>query len=157
MEKDTLYKFFDGKASQEEKKAVRAWLEATPQNEKRLFREREFFDAMILSGKTRTATSKKKSRPFYLAIMQEAMKVVAIFAIVITCGVYFYQSEIRKINQSISTITVPAGQRVNLALPDGTSVWLNARSKMSYPAAFTGDKREITLDGEAYFEVSHNT
>ena len=34
MEKDTLYKFFDGKASQEEKKAVRAWLEATPQNEK---------------------------------------------------------------------------------------------------------------------------
>ena len=134
MEKDTLYKFFDGKASQEEKKAVRAWLEATPQNEKRLFREREFFDAMILSGKTRTATSKKKSRPFYLAIMQEAMKVVAIFAIVITCGVYFYQSEIRKINQSISTITVPAGQRVNLALPDGTSVWLNARSKMSYPA-----------------------
>lgn len=157
MEKDTLYKFFDGKASQEEKKAVRAWLEATPQNEKRLFREREFFDAMILSGKTRTATSKKKSRPFYLAIMQEAMKVVAIFAIVITCGVYFYQSEIRKINQSISTITVPAGQRVNLALSDGTSVWLNARSKMSYPAAFTGDKREITLDGEAYFEVSHNT
>ena len=62
MEKDTLYKFFDGKASQEEKKAVRAWLEATPQNEKRLFREREFFDAMILSGSTKVAGMEKKSR-----------------------------------------------------------------------------------------------
>ena len=156
MKKDTLYKFFDGKASSEEKKAVRTWLEATPQNEKELFREREFFDAMILSGKTQTASSKKKIRPFYLKAMYEVLKAAAIFVIVITCGTYFYQSEIRKIGQTMSTITVPAGQRVNLALPDGTSVWLNARSKMSYPAAFTDDKREITLDGEAYFEVSHN-
>lgn len=156
MEKDILYKFFDGKASPEEKKTVRAWLEATPQNEKELFREREFFDAMILSGKTQAITSKKRIRPFYVRAMQEIIKIAAIFAIFITCGIYFHQSEIKKIGQTISTITVPAGQRVNLALPDGTNVWLNARSKMSYPAAFTGDQREITLDGEAYFEVSHN-
>ena len=50
MEKETLYKFFDGKASREEKEAVRIWLESSPENEQELFREREFFDAMILSG-----------------------------------------------------------------------------------------------------------
>ena len=55
MEKETLYKFFDGKASREEKEAVRIWLESSPENEQMLFREREFFDAMILSGSTKSA------------------------------------------------------------------------------------------------------
>ena len=57
MEKETLYKFFDGKASREEKEAVRIWLESSPENEQMLFREREFFDAMILSGSTKSAGS----------------------------------------------------------------------------------------------------
>ena len=84
------------------------------------------------------------------------MKIAAVFAITVACGTYFYKSEIRKIGEAMNTIKVPAGQRANLTLPDGTNVWLNARSEMCYPAAFTGNKREITLDGEAYFEVTHN-
>ena len=55
MEKETLYKFFDGKASREEKESVRIWLESSPENEQELFKEREFFDAMILSGSTKVA------------------------------------------------------------------------------------------------------
>ena len=155
MEKETLYKFFDGKASREEKEDVRIWLESSPENEQMLFREREFFDAMILSGSTKSAGTEKKSRPFYRTVLFEAMKIAAVFAITIACGTYFYKSEIRKIGEAMNTITVPAGQRANLTLPDGTNVWLNARSEMRYPAAFTGNKREISLDGEAYFEVTH--
>ena len=155
MEKETLYKFFDGKASREERETVRAWLESSPENEQELFREREFFDAMILSGSTKAAVTEKKSRPFYRTVLFEAIKIAAVFAIAIACGTYFYKSEIKKIGEAMNTITVPAGQRANLTLPDGTNVWLNARSEMRYPAAFTGNKREITLDGEAYFEVTH--
>ena len=121
-----------------------------------LFREREFFDAMILSGSMKSAGTEKKSRPFYRTVLFEAMKIAAVFAITVACGTYFYKSEIRKIGEAMNTIKVPAGQRANLTLPDGTNVWLNARSEMCYPAAFTGNKREITLDGEAYFEVTHN-
>ena len=156
MEKETLYKFFDGKASRAEKEAVRTWLESSPENEQELFREREFFDAMILSGSMKAAGMEKKSRPFYRTALLEAIKIAAVFAITVACGTYFYKSEIRKIGEAMNTITVPAGQRANLTLPDGTNVWLNARTKMRYPAAFTGNKREITLDGEAYFEVTHN-
>ena len=145
MEKETLYKFFDGKASREEKEAVRIWLESSPENEQELFKEREFFDAMILSGSTKVAGMEKKSRPFYRTVLLEAIKIVAV-----------YKSEICKIGEAMNTITVPAGQRANLTLADGTNVWLNARSEMRYPAVFTGNKREITLDGEAYFEVTHN-
>ena len=156
MEKEILYKFFDGKASREEKEAIRIWLETSEENEQELFREREFFDAMILSGDTGKTTKEKKSRPFYLTAILEMVKLAAVLAIAITCGTYAYKSEIKKIRQAMNTITVPAGQRVNLTLPDGTNVWLNACSEMKYPAAFTGDKREITLNGEAYFEVTHN-
>lgn len=156
MEKETLYKFFDGKASREEKEAVRIWLESSPENEQELFREREFFDAMILSGSTKSAGEEKKSHPFFRTVLFEAIKIAAVFVITVACGTYFYKSEIRKIGEAMNTIKVPAGQRANLTLPDGTNVWLNARSEMRYPAVFTGNKREITLDGEAYFEVTHN-
>ena len=59
-------------------------------------------------------------------------------------------------NVAMQTITVPAGQRVNLDLPDGSNVWLNAGTTMKYPVSFMKGKREVILDGEAYFEVAHN-
>lgn len=156
MEKETLYKFFDRKASPNEKEAIRVWLKASPENEKELFKEREFFDAMILSNFDKEIAKEKKARPFYRAVLFEVMKYAAFLVIAIACATYFHKSEIEKISQTMNTITVPAGQRVNLTLPDGTNVWLNARSELKYPAVFTGEKRKIMLDGEAYFEVSHN-
>ncbi|TDW99941.1 FecR family protein [Dinghuibacter silviterrae] len=48
------------------------------------------------------------------------------------------------------------GTRTNLLLPDGTSVWLNAGSNLSYPPAFNGKNREVVLEGEAFFDVAKN-
>jgi transmembrane sensor len=59
-----------------------------------------------------------------------------------------------KILQHNQTVIVPAGQRVQLVLADGTKVWLNSKTTFTYPAALSADKnREVTLNGEAYFEV----
>lgn len=52
-------------------------------------------------------------------------------------------------------LTVPAGQRMQLKLADGSMVWLKAGSKLRYPASFTGNTRELFLEGEAYFDVTH--
>jgi ferric-dicitrate binding protein FerR (iron transport regulator) len=48
------------------------------------------------------------------------------------------------------------GSRSYIELPDGSKLWLNAGSKVQYAAAFAGGKRELTLSGEAYFEVKHD-
>jgi len=55
---------------------------------------------------------------------------------------------------SQNTMTTPRGRKFRLRLPDGTGVWLNAASAISYPTAFTGNTRTVTLTGEAYFEVA---
>lgn len=162
MDKETLYKFFDGMASSEEKEAVRRWLEVSPRNEAELFKEREFFDAMLLSGSVDGWKEDKKNGlkigkvSFVGPFIREVLKIAAVVAVTIACGLYFYLSEKKEMQLAMNTIIVPAGQRVNLELPDGTTVWLNARSEMKYPAVFSGTKREIKLDGEAYFDVSHN-
>ena len=57
-------------------------------------------------------------------------------------------------NTIYNTITTPRGGEYNLQLPDGTQVWLNALTTLKYPVNFEFDTREVSLDGEAYFEVA---
>ncbi|MDB5150711.1 MAG: hypothetical protein JWQ57_4731 [Mucilaginibacter sp.] len=48
------------------------------------------------------------------------------------------------------------GQTVNFTLADGTKIWLNAGSKLTYPETFRGEKREISFEGEAFIDVAHD-
>ncbi|MGF7039633.1 FecR family protein [Mucilaginibacter lappiensis] len=55
-----------------------------------------------------------------------------------------------------NTLSTPRGGQYQLKLPDGTRVWLNSSSSISYPIEFTGNERRVKLTGEAYFEVAKN-
>lgn len=55
-----------------------------------------------------------------------------------------------------NTITTPRGGQYQVVLPDGSAVWLDAASSITYPSAFVGNKRQVRLSGEAYFEVAKN-
>ncbi len=55
-----------------------------------------------------------------------------------------------------NTITTPRGGQYQLALPDGSKVWMNNASSIKFPVAFSGNTREVVLSGEAYFEVAKN-
>jgi transmembrane sensor len=59
-------------------------------------------------------------------------------------------------NNMMLSAATNRGQTYQFTLPDGTKVWLNADSKISFPSRFTGKERKIILNGEAYFAVKHN-
>jgi hypothetical protein len=55
---------------------------------------------------------------------------------------------------AMNQVVVPYGKKSFLELADGTKVWLNAGSKLAFPARFQGSKREVFLEGEAFFDVT---
>lgn len=58
---------------------------------------------------------------------------------------------------SYNTLDVPRGSKpLSLTLSDGSQVWLNVGSSLTYPTAFTGKQRKVKISGEAYFEIAHN-
>ena len=75
-------------------------------------------------------------------------KVAAVVALVLALGSAYQFVKGGKNVVPMQSIYVPAGQRVNITLSDGTNVWLNARTRMLYPAVFDGPVRQVTIDGE---------
>ncbi|HWW40353.1 FecR family protein [Pedobacter sp.] len=69
-------------------------------------------------------------------------------------GQVIYESRTSYSN-ALNTIETPKGGQYQIRLPDGSKVWLNAASKLIYPVTFIGrGQREVTLSGEAYFEIA---
>lgn len=85
----------------------------------------------------------------------------AIFALLTTSGIWIYNMRSKApvsdiTTQQVNEVNTMPGSRSKNVLPDGTIVWLNSDSRISYNAAFGKEKREITLTGEAFFDVARN-
>lgn len=156
MRRDILYKFFEGKVSPKEQRLIGQWLDESEKHKEMLVRERMVFDAMIVSGEITDRQSVQSRKKRTRVVFMELLCIAAVILVMFLVGGYIYVRKMEEIRLANNIVTVPVGQRVNLQLPDGTSVWLNASSEIIYPAYFSGSTREIHLNGEAYFEVEHN-
>lgn len=86
-----------------------------------------------------------------------SMKIAAVVAMLAFIIHKEYQGYRLEHSTDMQTVTVPAGQRANLILADGTTVWLNSNSTLKYPAnGFHSKNRKVALEGEGYFEVAHD-
>ncbi len=73
-------------------------------------------------------------------------------------GKLFYQLQKNASAEPVyNTITTPKARQIQLALSDGTKVWLNAGSSIRYPVVFNKKERYVEVSGEVYFEVTKNT
>jgi len=155
MDKNILHKYFDGTITEDELRNVHRWIDLAPENRDEFLRERKMYDLLtLLPGIEREKASVapiRRRRLFF-----ELMKAAAV-ALLVLGGVYAYglltKEEVETKEIAMQSVSVPAGQRINIVLSDGTNVWLNARTKLKYPALFDGKERRLELDGEAFFDV----
>lgn len=102
---------------------------------------------------TRRLLAKKRQKR-----MRSILRYAAISLLLIASTFFLTRTLILESNvpTAMNTLYVPAGQRAQLTLHDGTQVWLNAQSTLTYPARFSGKRREVSVVGEAYFDVAED-
>ncbi|MEQ6118737.1 FecR domain-containing protein [Reichenbachiella sp. MALMAid0571] len=90
-----------------------------------------------------------------------ALKIAAVVAVLLGFAALFYVVENQKTEDLVSTTYMVSkqtkyGEKKTFRLPDGTEVKLNYGSKLLFPSEFEGETREVSLIGEAFFEVNPN-
>ena len=70
--------------------------------------------------------------------------------------IVYHNSEEKTTEVVYNKLEVPRGGECMIKLDDGTKVWVNAETKLKYPVTFVGDRREVVLEGEAFFDVAKN-
>jgi transmembrane sensor len=99
-------------------------------------------------------TENLNSRNVFLSFRQMTAAVALLF--VVAGSAYWFGKNNSSSNLADVSVEAPLGSRTKLHLPDGTLVWLNAGSRISYSQRFGVDDRKVALDGEGYFEVTKN-
>ena len=152
MEKKTLYRYFGNCATEEERIQVLEWTKASPENLKEFCRERNIYNAILLSTDNIQRTKYDFRRHYRAQLLRIAAVVILLLSVAF--GSFYLTMGDRIV--PLYSLTVPAGNSNTLLLPDGTKVWLNAGSTIKYPSSFLGMQRNIEIEGEAYLEVTHN-
>ncbi|MBD3592053.1 FecR family protein [Bacteroides sp. GM023] len=152
---------------------LKAWIAASAENETYFIQQREvWFSAVSREAasiynknkafdtfRERIHSSKKEQKPFRQGFRLSAMwRYAAVVAVIIAVGYLSYWRGEVNVKDTFADISVeaPLGSKTKLYLPDGTLVWLNAGSRMTYSQGFGVDNRKVELEGEGYFEVTRN-
>lgn len=113
-------------------------------------------EAVDISQQTATipipARTLRLKKPFYYAA-------AAVLLVAGTLAFFYYNhtqtaSAVAGSNAQVSEVSANPGSRSKLILPDGTQVWLNVKSRLTYLNSFNGSQREVNLEGEAFFDVT---
>ncbi len=153
MENETLYKYLKGETSVAEDAEIAAWYEADPKrHRRRLDSMRMLFEGMELHGGQPRAKRAGMCMT-WRRICFAGMRVAAVVLLALGAGRVSYRYAFDVMSGQTNTLKVPAGQRMELMLADGTHVWLNSEAELEFPAVFAPAARRIRLSGEAMFDV----
>ena len=96
--------------------------------------------------------SKSLTRKF--TVYKNLLKVAAVLIVglLVSTAIFYNKPQKQLYTTLIETVTAPYGARTSFKLPDGSEIWLNSGSTISFPKQF-GDIRSIELTGQAFFKV----
>lgn len=131
------------------------WIAASDETDDSSFNKDKAYQLFLKQTEATPQQGINKRKAFQL---RPWMYAAAMIIVVFICGTIAFQSGKSVIRNQLTQISIeaPYGSKTKLYLPDGTLVWLNAGSKMSYAQDFGINERTLNLTGEAYFEVTKN-
>ena len=185
IDKKLIYKYLAGETTPDENKKVEEWRDQNQSNRKQLENLKKIWDVkprkefttdieaswqklekMIgedeESEKAMSPVNKMKGRRTYS--WENKYKVLVRVAAVVILGFLISVSAMKldwlskqqqDDSQPMREVLTSRGQRVQMKFSDGTEVTLNSESQLKYPEKFTGENREVFLEGEAFFNVTH--
>lgn len=157
MNPELLQKYIAGNATEAEKQRVTEWIQENPENMREYMAQRKLHDMALWRTEPVAEENSRERKHFSLrGVCMEVAKIAAVLAIVLLGTHYWTGKHQVPEDKTWQSIYVPAGQRAELMLADGTKVWLNSRSTLTFPGSFKGNIRNVKLDGEGYFAVTKN-
>lgn len=161
VDADLLFRFFNNDTTKEEESSICEWLDENDEHKETYNNARELHEAFLLSapiellnGDIPEASKKKRRTKRFIWIAAGNVAAVLLF-----CLISFHMFNAKyetRLENTLASISVPAGKSMDYTFADGTTIRLNSGAKLTYPMTFAKDRREVHLEGEAYFEVSHN-
>lgn len=163
MDYSIIDKYLAGEASETEVKDLFKWIDSDPENRKEFIQYKKVW---ALTAKTKgnqdenwNIISSKLVRPKKHLITINYWTIAAGFLLVFGLGVMMQyilpqKSEEQFAYLAETRIEVPLGQMSNVVLPDGTTVQLNSGTKLVYSGKFNSGERVVSLEGEAFFDVT---
>lgn len=173
MKSTDVLKYLEGECSEREKLEMADWLDASPENVREFNEIRFLFEAtkiyepelkqwaasghprMKISLSAANATGTPRRR-ILTPVVRRIMRIAAVVALLFGVGYSTYVYTCDSFAARTLAMEIPAGQRIEMTLPDGSHVWLNSGSRLEYPTVFARDRREVRLTGEAMFDVEHD-
>lgn len=157
-------RYANGLSSPEEKARMESWLNDNEDALSKIDGEDEQLSGVWLNLKKLTdeqdgaeiISIEKKQKPFFSSF---AFRIAASIVVVMGIALFIIQQRggfIAEEMMQMRVVSTKAGQRLNVTLPDGTQVALNAETELEFPEKFTGDQRLVKLKGEAFFSVTHD-
>ena len=157
MNEDILQRYIEGKVSTKEKDDIAAWLDTDEKHMEEFMLLRKIHDASLWTDPV-DMDKREKTKTRQLQLILRLTKFAAVFLLGIVSYHYIFSSLLGDKQEPVTTQTiyVPEAQRAEVMLADGTKVWLNGKTKFTFPNQFNDKERKVELNGEAYFDVARD-
>ena len=170
MNEQLIYKYLSRQASRAEELELLEWLTVSEDNKKIFFEMKAIWSAVQHAGspvgpiKIENALLEinnkidqslpKNRRVSFFTNNKKWIAYAAAVVFLIMLPLTYLINDKHNISSHEAYVTTNSNDIKTIILSDGTKVWLNSKTSLTYPEKFTGERREVILDGEAFFEVT---
>jgi len=168
---DLITRVLNGEASEEERDALLEWIDGSKSNQKLFFEMKDIWEVSHASTDSRfnadlswekfkeqlDSKEQEEEKGRRRQIFYSFLKMASI--VIISIGLSWLAFSLTTAKKPLTAkneVITPIGSKTQIVLPDGTKVWLNSGSNLTYYSDYNGQSRDVVLSGEAFFEVVKN-